>query len=77
MGLLPMKIFFGSQSGTAETFAGDLADEAKAYGFKAKVIDLEEYEPEDLSDEEFCVFLMATFGEGVHRALQDLLRPFQ
>lgn len=64
-GLLPMKIFFGSQSGTAETFAGELADEGKKYGFKAEVVDLEDYDPDDdMADEKFAVFLMSTFGEG-------------
>lgn len=61
---LPMTIFFGSQSGTAETFAHELCEEAKMRGFKAVVQDLEDYPLDDLASEKFCVFLMATFGEG-------------
>jgi NADPH-ferrihemoprotein reductase len=62
--LLPMKILFGSQSGTAETFSEELAEEAKTYGFAAKVVDLEDYDPDDIGDEKCLVFLLATFGEG-------------
>lgn len=61
----PMVVFYGSQSGTAEGFANDLCEEANAYGFNAKVVNLEGYEAEtDLVGEKFAVFLMATFGEG-------------
>ena len=63
-GLKPLTIFYGSQSGTAEGFATEMQAEAKLYGFKASVVDLEDYEPEDLAGEEFALFLMATFGEG-------------
>ena len=63
--LHPMSIFFGSQSGTAETFARELAEEAKLYGFTAAVKDLEDYDADELlSTEKYAVFLMATFGEG-------------
>jgi len=62
---LPMSIFFGSQSGTSETFANELAEEAKAYGFKANVVDLADYDAElQLNEEKFAVFLLSTFGEG-------------
>ena len=62
--LLPLSIFFGSQSGTAEAFARELAEEAKVLGFGATVKDLEDYDCDELSAEKFAVFLMATFGEG-------------
>lgn len=61
---LPLTILFGSQSGTAETFAHELAEEGKLYGFKAVVHDLQDYDPDSLENEKFVVFLMATFGEG-------------
>ncbi|ETO01351.1 NADPH-cytochrome-P450 oxidoreductase [Reticulomyxa filosa] len=60
----PLKIFFGSQSGTAEGFAYDMQKEAKKYGFGAQVIDLEEYDVEELQDEKLVIFLVATYGEG-------------
>jgi sulfite reductase alpha subunit-like flavoprotein len=34
---VPLKIYFGSQTGTAEEFANSLADEAVAYGFAPEV----------------------------------------
>jgi sulfite reductase alpha subunit-like flavoprotein len=61
---LPMSIFFGTQSGTAETFAGELCEEAKIYGYAAKVHDLEDYDKDELINEKYAVFLIATFGEG-------------
>lgn len=60
----PMKVFFGSQTGTAEDFAKKFAQEAKQWGFRPKVIDLENYNVDDLSEEDLCVFMLATYGEG-------------
>ena len=61
---LPLAIFFGSQSGTAETFAHELAEEARAFGFRTHVHDLQDYDRDSLAEESFVVFLLATFGEG-------------
>jgi len=58
------KIFFGSQTGTAEDFSRKLASEAKKYKIGAQVVDLEMYEPEELSSESFVIFCVATYGEG-------------
>eukprot|EP00164_Ancoracysta_twista_P001481 GFYU01001933.1.p1 GENE.GFYU01001933.1~~GFYU01001933.1.p1 ORF type:complete len:645 (-),score=228.47 GFYU01001933.1:109-2043(-) len=58
---------FGSQTGTAETFAEKLSDEGKQYQFRTRAIDVEEYneEPDQLSEEEgVVIFLVATYGEG-------------
>ena len=37
-------IFYGSQTGTAEEFAGHLAKDAAKYGMKASIFDPEEFE---------------------------------
>jgi sulfite reductase alpha subunit-like flavoprotein len=37
-------LFFGSQTGTAEDFAHQLAKEAKRYNLSAAVVDLEDYD---------------------------------
>ena len=60
----PLKIFFGSQTGTAEDFANTLCDEGLAYGFAPEVIDLEEFDLEDMADTELALFCLATYGEG-------------
>ena len=59
-----LRIFFGSQSGTAEGFAFDMEKEGKQHGFGAKAIDLEDFSPEDLCNEQLVIFLVATYGEG-------------
>ena len=69
-----MVVFYGSQTGTAEEFAGRLAKEGARYGLKGIVADPEEIDMEDLSqikelEEELegptlAVFMMATYGEG-------------
>eukprot|EP00964_Phaeocystis_antarctica_P005606 scaffold3058_cov65-Phaeocystis_antarctica.AAC.9 len=60
----PLVILWGSQTGTAEGFGKTLAREARQRGFKARSIDLEDYEPDELAEEEApVVFLMATHGE--------------
>jgi NADPH-ferrihemoprotein reductase len=60
-----MKVLYGSQSGTSEGFAEQIDDEARAYGFKADVCSVEEFDFEnELESTDFVLFLMSTFGEG-------------
>eukprot|EP00761_Pharyngomonas_kirbyi_P013488 gb/GECH01013517.1/.p1 GENE.gb/GECH01013517.1/~~gb/GECH01013517.1/.p1 ORF type:complete len:646 (+),score=145.49 gb/GECH01013517.1/:1-1938(+) len=62
-----LTILYGSQTGTAESFANILQKEAsRQYGFNAKAIDLADYEsPEEkLPQENLLIFTMATYGEG-------------
>jgi NADPH-ferrihemoprotein reductase len=69
-----MVVFYGSQTGTAEEFAGRLAKEGARYGCKGVVADPEESEmeeicsvaelKEELNGETVAVFMMATYGEG-------------
>jgi NADPH-ferrihemoprotein reductase len=68
-------IYYGSQTGTAETFAQDLEREGEDNGFKIEVVDLEEIEEDilgKLTNEQKrddrgknrALFMMATYGEG-------------
>ncbi|KXJ28988.1 NADPH--cytochrome P450 reductase [Exaiptasia diaphana] len=62
-------IFYGSQTGTAEEFAGRLAKDAQRYGLKAAVFDPEEVDIEELTrfgeiTDGLAIFVMATYGEG-------------
>ncbi|KAM6932940.1 S-adenosyl-L-methionine-dependent tRNA 4-demethylwyosine synthase TYW1 [Xenentodon cancila] len=64
-----VKIFFGSQTGTAKGFAKVLSEEVKSLGVPAEVIDMKDYDPDDrLADEceskWVCVFLVATYTDG-------------
>ena len=61
-----VQIFFGSQTGTAEGFARIIQAEGQKKGFDAKLMDLEDFEPEQLTSNETKVnlFLVATYGEG-------------
>ena len=58
-----VRIFFGSQTGTAEEFAKMLAKEAGSQGINAVSVDLESFEPEMLPNS-YAIFLVATYGEG-------------
>jgi len=66
-------VFYGSQTGTAEEFAGRLAKEGARYGMKGLVADPEEEDMDDLQKmnelseelgECLAVFMLATYGEG-------------
>jgi len=62
-------VFYGSQTGTAEEFAGRLAKEAARYGMKALIADPEECDMEELVklseiENSLAVFALATYGEG-------------
>uniref|UniRef100_A0A3Q4HWX5 tRNA-yW synthesizing protein 1 homolog (S. cerevisiae) n=1 Tax=Neolamprologus brichardi TaxID=32507 RepID=A0A3Q4HWX5_NEOBR len=48
-----VKIFYGSQTGTAKGFANELSEEVKSLGLPAEVIDMKDYDPDDqLADED-------------------------
>jgi len=69
-----MVVFYGSQTGTAEEFAGRLAKEGARYGLKGLVADPEEEDMDELQrlaevEEQLeapclAVFMVATYGEG-------------
>lgn len=59
-----VSVYFGSQTGTAEGFAKTLEAEGNKYEFDVNVVDLEDFELEELQEDKMAVFLMATYGEG-------------
>ncbi|GAM21340.1 hypothetical protein SAMD00019534_045150 [Acytostelium subglobosum LB1] len=59
-----LKIFFGTQTRTAEDFSHVIEKEAKKLGIPCEVVDMEGYDPEELANEYFVMFLVATHGEG-------------
>ena len=58
-----VRVFFGSQTGTAEEFAKMLAKDARSQGINAVATDLERFESGMLPGS-FAIFLVATYGEG-------------
>ncbi|NXI36903.1 TYW1 synthase, partial [Galbula dea] len=64
-----VKIFYGSQTGTAKRFARGLAEAVVSLNLPVEVISLGDYDPDDCLSEEttsrnICVFLVATYTEG-------------
>ncbi|XP_072909672.1 S-adenosyl-L-methionine-dependent tRNA 4-demethylwyosine synthase TYW1 isoform X1 [Hemitrygon akajei] len=64
-----VKIFFGSQTGTAKGFANILADAIQKVGLAVEVIDLKEYDPDDnlvneISNKTLCIFMVSTYTDG-------------
>ncbi|XP_072047913.1 NADPH--cytochrome P450 reductase-like [Amphiura filiformis] len=62
-------VFYGSQTGTAEEFAGRLSKDAQRFGLKGMISDPEECEMENLTqlpeiENSLAIFCMATYGEG-------------
>ncbi|KYR00810.1 NADPH-cytochrome-P450 oxidoreductase [Tieghemostelium lacteum] len=59
-----LKIFFGTQTRTAEDFSHIIEKECKKLGISCEVVDLVDYDPEELANEYFVMFLVSTHGEG-------------
>lgn len=64
-----VKIFYGSQTGTAKGFAAALAEAVSSLDLPVAVIDLKEYDPDDhlleeVTSKNVCAFLVATYTDG-------------
>lgn len=59
-----LHILYGSQSGTAEGIAKDLARQAASKGFEPVVIELNEFEKMDRSKPQTALIVTSTWGEG-------------
>ncbi|XP_073071319.1 S-adenosyl-L-methionine-dependent tRNA 4-demethylwyosine synthase TYW1 isoform X2 [Manis javanica] len=64
-----VKIFYGSQTGTAKGFATILAEAVSHLDLSVEIINLKEYDPDDHLVEEVtgknvCAFLIATYTDG-------------
>ena len=72
--LVPMHVYYGSQTGTAEGFSKQIFNEAKRHGFRATVVDLENFDVGTFvataqpdagnGHPHVAVFVLATYGEG-------------
>eukprot|EP00455_Lapot_gusevi_P000133 TRINITY_DN10054_c0_g1_i1.p1 TRINITY_DN10054_c0_g1~~TRINITY_DN10054_c0_g1_i1.p1 ORF type:complete len:670 (+),score=138.47 TRINITY_DN10054_c0_g1_i1:132-2141(+) len=60
-----VRIFFGSQTGTAQGFAEELSHGVLAKKTKCELLDLADYNPSQLSQEAAaCVFVVSCYGQG-------------
>ncbi|XP_052611537.1 S-adenosyl-L-methionine-dependent tRNA 4-demethylwyosine synthase TYW1 isoform X1 [Peromyscus californicus insignis] len=64
-----VKIFYGSQTGTAKGFAVTLAKAVTSLDLPVAVINLKEYDPDDsligeITSKNVCAFLLATYTDG-------------
>ena len=59
-----IEIYFGSQTGTAEKFAKVLEEEAGDLGVNGRVVDMEDFDKDELSKTGLAIFVVATHGEG-------------
>ncbi len=62
--LKPLTILFGSQTGTAESLAKQMAKEASKRGFVPTVIDLAQFSLAKLASEKNVLIITSTYGEG-------------
>lgn len=60
----PLAILWGSQTGTAEAFAKQLAKKAKAAGFSPSIHDMSSIEPSTLVSMKSVAILTSTYGDG-------------
>ncbi|MEM9854989.1 MAG: assimilatory sulfite reductase (NADPH) flavoprotein subunit, partial [Pseudomonadota bacterium] len=59
-----LTVLYGSQTGNAKHVAGELAEQAKARGLSAKLVNMADYKPAKLKDETHLAIVVSTYGEG-------------
>lgn len=57
-------IYFGSQTGTSERFAEEIAKDCSKRGITAEVVDLGDFDPEQFVQHKTIILVVATWGEG-------------
>ncbi len=61
----PLRVFYGSQTGTAQSLGYELILAAESRGLQAELVDLKTFRPELLADRRpLNVFLLAVYGTG-------------
>ena len=61
---LSLSILFGSQTGTAERLARQLASAASGHGFAARVSEMNDFASIDFSKEQRLILITSTWGDG-------------
>ncbi|CAM9203959.1 unnamed protein product [Sphacelaria rigidula] len=57
-------VYFGSQTGTAESFAQILVAEGRRHGFSMTMVDLEDFSAQEMLETGKAIFCVATYGDG-------------
>ncbi|OQR94143.1 NADPH-cytochrome P450 reductase [Thraustotheca clavata] len=61
----PVLVLFGSQTGTAQSFARTIADTGNEQGyFEVEAVDMEDFDRLTLKELPYVIFVAATYGEG-------------
>ena len=58
-------IYYGSEMGTGEEVANELGKVLTKEGIKNTVMDIDEFEEEDIVNQELCIFFFSTYGNGM------------
>ena len=61
---IKLTILYGSQTGNTEGVAEQLAQQANNNGIEASVVDMADYKPRQLKNEQYLAVLTSTHGEG-------------
>ena len=61
---LPGKVLYGSQKGTAASFAKQLVRQAATFGVELQAVDLKDYEVEQLWKEHLVLLVLSTYENG-------------
>ncbi|MCU4298460.1 nitric oxide synthase [Brevibacterium permense] len=70
-------VLYGTESGNSELIAQDLSDKINADGQSAEVFDLQDFEPESITAENFYIIVCSTHGDGeLPNTAQDFFAKF-
>ncbi|KAK8811986.1 hypothetical protein WA538_003256 [Blastocystis sp. DL] len=58
-------IYYGSEMGTGQGFAEDLGAFLEKNGIHNTVLDIDEFEDDDIVNQELCIFFFSTYGKGM------------
>lgn len=59
-----LTVLFGTDTGNSKELAGQLAEAVRPHGIEVKVVDMADYKPRALKDEQDLIVVTATHGEG-------------
>jgi NADPH-ferrihemoprotein reductase len=62
--LPPIRVYYGSQTGTSEGFAKTLVDECNSNGIAAKLVDMNDFIGDEFAKEKISILLLSSYGKG-------------